>query len=170
MAVYTPSWQAIYGPAFANRGQPLTVANDKRSRGFRKMQTRALNPQRWLVEAFHINQAIEVTSGERVLYVSGQTSNDANGAPMHPDDLVAQFKLAWANLGEVLAAANMVPSNIVRLNFFTTDVDMFMAKAGEMIPVIAAAGCTPVSTLVGVTRLFDPSIMLEIEATATATA
>jgi len=78
------------------------------------MQVRAINPQTWL-GAFNVNQAIEVTAGQRVLYVSGQTSNDASGAPMHPGDLVAQFRLAWKNLIEVLAAANMKPENIVRL-------------------------------------------------------
>ncbi len=131
------------------------------------MQARPINPQTWL-DAFNVNQAIEVTGGQRVLYVSGQTSNDASGAPMHPGDLVAQFKLAWKNLVEVLAAANMEPKNIVRLNFYTTDVETFMAKAGEMVPVFAQAGCKPVSTLLGVARLFDPSIMVEIEATAVA--
>jgi enamine deaminase RidA (YjgF/YER057c/UK114 family) len=120
------------------------------------------------VEAFNVNQAIEVTGGQRVLYVSGQTSNDASGAPMHPGDMLAQFKLAWANLAEVLGSADMTPSNIVRLNFYTTDVDLFMATAGEIVPIFAAAGCTPVGTLLGVTRLFEPSIMLEIEATAVA--
>jgi enamine deaminase RidA (YjgF/YER057c/UK114 family) len=94
------------------------------------MQARPINPQPFLSESFNINQAIEVTGSQRVLYVSGQTSNDASGAPMHPGDLVAQFKLAWKNLVEVLAAANMEPRNIVRLNFYTTDVEAFMAKAG----------------------------------------
>ena len=131
------------------------------------MQIRPINPQTWLGQ-FGINQSIEVTGGQRVLYVSGQTSNDASGAPMHPGDLVAQFKLAWKNLVEVVAAANMKPENIVRLNFYTTDVEGFMAKAGEMVPTIAATGCKPVSTLLGVTRLFQPSIMIEIEATAVA--
>jgi len=131
------------------------------------MQVRPINAQTWL-GSFNVNQAIEVTSGQRVLYVSGQTSNDANGAPMHPGDLAAQFKLAWQNLVEVLAAADMKPANIVRLNFYTTDVDGFMAKAGELVPIFASAGCKPVSTLLGVTRLFEPSIMIEIEATAVA--
>jgi enamine deaminase RidA (YjgF/YER057c/UK114 family) len=132
------------------------------------MEVRALNPQRWLIDEFNMNQAIEVTAGQRVLYVSGQTSNDASGAPMHPGDILAQFKLAWANLVEVLAAAEMAPANVVRLNFYTTDVDAFMAGAGEIVPVIGAAGCIPVATLLGVTRLFEPSIMIEIEATAVA--
>ena len=131
------------------------------------METRAINPHTWL-GAFHINQAIEVKGGQRVLYVSGQTSNDATGAPLHPGSLVAQARRAWANLVEVLEAAGMSPANIVRLNFYTTDVDGFMAAAGDLVPLWAEAGCKPVSTLLGVTRLFDPSIMIEIEATAVA--
>ncbi len=131
------------------------------------MEMRPLNPQSWL-GAFNVNQAIEVSGSQRTVYVSGQTSNDANGAPMHPGDIVAQTKLAWANLVEVLAAANMTPANIVRLNFYTTDVDTFMGAAGELVPIWASAGCKPVSTLLGVARLFEPSIMVEIEATAVA--
>ena len=131
------------------------------------MELRPINPQTWL-GAFHVNQAIEVTGAQRVLYVSGQTSNDANGAPLHPGDVVAQGRQAWANLVEVLAAAGMTPANIVRLNFYTTDVDAFMNAAGELVPLWAGSGCKPVSTLLGVTRLFEPSIMIEIEATAVA--
>jgi enamine deaminase RidA (YjgF/YER057c/UK114 family) len=131
------------------------------------MQVRPINPQKWL-EGFNINQAIEVTGGQRVLYVSGQTSNDANGAPMHPGDLVAQFKLAWKNLVEVLAASGMEPRNIVRLNFYTTDVPNFMTNAPQLVPIFAAAGCKPVSTLLGVTLLFESNAMIEIEATAVA--
>ena len=131
------------------------------------MEVRAINPQTWL-GGFNVNQAIEVSGGQRVLYVSGQTSNDANGASLHPGDLVAQFKEAWANLTEVLAAAGMEPANVVRLNFYTTDVDLFMAKAGEIVPVFATAGCKPTATLLGVTRLFEVQAMIEIEATAVA--
>ena len=131
------------------------------------MQKREINPNDWL-GAFHINHAIEVTAGQRVVYCSGQTSNAADGTPMHPGDIVSQFQLAWNNLCEVLAAADMQTSNIVRLNFYTTDVDEFMANAGKIVPLWAEAGCKPVATLLGVTRLFEPSIMIEIEATAVA--
>jgi hypothetical protein len=39
-----------------------------------------------------------------------------------------------------------------------------MGAAGELVPLWAQAGCKPVSTLLGVTRLFQPEIMIEIEA------
>lgn len=131
------------------------------------MQKREINPTDWLL-AFNINQGIEVTGGERVLYLSGQTSNAADGAPMHAGDLIAQFNLAWSNLKEILAASNMDPTNIVRLNMYTTDIDGFMAAAEELIPIMAVDGCKPVSTLLGVTKLFEPELMVELEATAVA--
>ncbi|MFM7133488.1 MAG: RidA family protein [Planctomycetota bacterium] len=131
------------------------------------MQRREINPTDWL-QAFNINHGIEVTGGHRVLYLSGQTANAADGTPMHRGDLVAQFKLAWSNLKDALAAADMGPSNIVRLNMYTTDVDAFMAAAGELVPIYAADGCKPACTLLGVDRLFEPELMIELEETAVA--
>ena len=131
------------------------------------MQKREINPTSWL-EAFNINHGIEITGGQRVLYLSGQTSNAADGAPMHAGDLVAQFRLAWSNLTDALAAADMTPANIVRLNMYTTDVEAFMAAAGDLVPTYAEAGCKPAATLLGVTRLFEPELMIELEATAVA--
>ena len=131
------------------------------------MQKREINPTDWLL-GFNINHGIEVTGGQRVLYLSGQTSNAADGAPLHAGDLVAQFRQAWSNLKDALRAADMSPANVVRLNMYTTDVDAFMAAAGELVPIFAEDGCRPVGTLLGVTRLFEPEIMIELEATAVA--
>ena len=131
------------------------------------MQTRNINPTPWL-QAFNINHGVEVTGGERTLYLSGQTSTAADGTPMHTGDFAAQFKFAWANLKDALAEAGMTPGNVIRLNMYTTDVDGFMEAAGELLGIVAADGCKPASTLLGVTRLYDPSIMIEIEATAVA--
>ena len=49
-----------------------------------------------------------------------------------------------------------------------TDVDAFMKAAGDLVAIFAGDGCKPVSTLLGVTRLFEPEIMVELEATAVA--
>ena len=131
------------------------------------MERREINPTSWL-GAFHVNHGIEVTGGQRVLYLSGQTATAADGAPMHAGDFVAQFRLAWANLKDALTEADMTPANVVRLNIYTTDVDAFMGNAETLIPVFAEDGCKPVATLLGVVRLFEPSIMVELEATAVA--
>ena len=131
------------------------------------MERREINPTDWLL-GFNINHAVEVTGTQRVLYLSGQTSTGADGAPLHAGDLVAQCRMAWSNLKDALVAAGMDPTNIVRLNMYTTDVPGFMASAGDIVPIIAGDGCKPASTLLGVAALFDPEIMIELEATAVA--
>ena len=131
------------------------------------MERREINPTDWL-GAFNINHGIEVTGAQRVLYLSGQTSNGPDGTPLHPGDVVAQFRTAWSNLKDALSEAGMTPTNIIRLNIYTTDVPGFMAQAGELVPIFAGDGCKPVSTLLGVAALFEPSIMVELEATAVA--
>jgi enamine deaminase RidA (YjgF/YER057c/UK114 family) len=131
------------------------------------MERREINPTDFL-QGFNINHGIEVTGTQRVLYLSGQTSNDSDGSPLHPGDLVAQFRLAWSNLKDALGAAGMDATNIVRLNMYTTDVPGFMGAAEVIVPIYADDGCRPVSTLLGVTSLFVPELMIELEATAVA--
>ncbi len=131
------------------------------------MQTRTINPTPWL-QAFKINHGVEVTGAQRTLYLSGQTSTAGDGAPMHKGDIAAQFKFAWANLRDALEEAGMTPANVVRLNLYTTDVDALMGVADKLFGLVAADGCKPVCTLLGVARLYDPSIMVEMEATAVA--
>ncbi|OSZ70802.1 enamine deaminase RidA [Sphingomonas sp. IBVSS1] len=131
------------------------------------MERRAINPTPWLTH-FNMNHAIEVKGGSRTLYLSGQTSTAADGSTLHPDDMVAQFATAWANVKDALAGADMVPGDVVRLNIYTTDVDQFMLRAEQIVPIFAADGVQPVCTLLGVARLFDPLVMIELEATAVA--
>ena len=67
---------------------------------------------------------------------------------------------------DVARPPTLVMSDIVRLNYYTTDVDAFM-KAGPPLGVrLRAANCNPSGTLLGVLRLFHPDILVEIEATA----
>jgi enamine deaminase RidA (YjgF/YER057c/UK114 family) len=131
------------------------------------MEKRAINPTPWL-QGFNMNHAIEVKGGDRTLYLSGQTASAADSTPLHPGDLVAQFQTAWDNLKASLVEADMKPEHVVRLNIYTTDVDLFMSLAGDLIAIFAKDGVQPVSTLLGVTRLYDPDLMVELEATAVA--
>lgn len=131
------------------------------------MQKRAINPTPWL-QGFNMNHAIEVRGGERTLYLSGQTASAADASALHPGDLVAQFRIAWDNLKAALVGADMQPESVVRMNIYTTDVEQFMEKAEKIIPIFAADGVQPVCTLLGISALYDPDLMVEIEATAVA--
>lgn len=136
-------------------------------KGDTTMKTRAINPTPWM-QHFNMHHAIEATGATRQLFVSGQTSVDAEANPLHPGSLVKQFAEAWKNLKDCLRAADMEPTSIVRLNIYTTDVELFMDKAEEIIPIFAADGVQPTCTLLGVSALFHPEIMVELEATALA--
>jgi len=131
------------------------------------MEKRAINPWTWQ-DALGFSQAYEVAGQpKRTLVCSGQTSVDANGAPLHAGDMAAQLRQAIANLETVLKAAGMELTDVVRLNYYTTDVGAFMqGAAGGGLARLAELNWRPASTLLGVARLFHPDIVVEIEATA----
>jgi len=133
------------------------------------MELTTHNPSPWL-EHFGFNHAVEVRGADRTLYCSGQTASDAQGAPLHPGDLVAQYRSAWDNLVTLLAAADMTPANLVRLNIFTTDVPAFMDVAETLTGIHVEAGAQVACTLIGVGALYAPEVLVEIEATAVAEA
>jgi len=133
------------------------------------VETRAVNPWTWQ-DDFGFSQAVETKGAERVLLCAGQTSVDADGAPLHPGDMAAQTGQALENLEAVLKKAGMGLANVVRLNFYTTDVDAFIATGAEVLGprVGASGGPLPAGTLLGVARLAFPELMIELEATAVA--
>jgi enamine deaminase RidA (YjgF/YER057c/UK114 family) len=129
------------------------------------MERRIVNPWTWQDE-FGYAQGVETSGASRALQVAGQTSVDADGQPLHEGDMGAQVGQAIDNLEAVLSEGGYSLADVVRLNYYVTDVDAFM-QAGEVYGAkLAEAGCRPASTLLGVSRLAYPSLMVEIEATA----
>ena len=132
------------------------------------MKRTPVNPWQWSLN-FGFNQAELVEGQSRVLICSGQTSVDADGNPQHAGDMAAQITLALDNLEAVLKDADMTLTNVVRLNFYTTDVDAFLQNVGSTLGQrLGAAGVMPPGTLLGVARLAFPDLLVELEATAMA--
>ena len=86
------------------------------------MERRAVNPWTWQ-DQFGYVQANEASGAERVLVCSGQTSVDADGQPMHEGDMGAQVGQALDNVETVLNEAGYTLADVVRLNYYVTDVD-----------------------------------------------
>lgn len=127
----------------------------------------AVNPVTWSQElGFH--QGELVSGHTRTLYCSGQTATSADGAPQHAGDMGAQVGLSLDNLEAVLGHAGLSLSDVVRLNVFTTDVDLLLQHYGVLAARLAAAGVAPATTLLGVTRLAVPGLLVELEGTAVA--
>lgn len=131
------------------------------------MQRTAVNPWSWSLN-FGFNQAEIVEGHTKVLVCAGQTAVDGDGTPQHAGDMSAQVALALDNVEAVLSGAGMTLANVVRLNMYTTDVDSFLQNLGPLAERLGAAGVMPPGTLLGVTRLAFPDLMIELEATAMA--
>ena len=129
------------------------------------MQRSAVNPWRWSAELGY-NQAELVTGPTRTLYCAGQAAMSGDGEPRHAGDMAAQVALSLDNLEAVLAEAGMSLANLVRLTVYTTDVDRLFAHYGVLAGRLGAAGVAPATTMLGVTRLAVPDLLVELEGTA----
>ena len=131
------------------------------------MERQIVNPWTWQ-DNFGYSQAIEVSGAQRTIFCAGQTSVDGEGRPVHREDMRTQITQALDNLETLLRGSGAGLSDVVRLNYYTTDVDGFFGAYDAIVGRLAEAGCQPTSTLLGVTRLAFPELLVEIEATAVA--
>ncbi|MFG3721558.1 RidA family protein [Streptomyces massasporeus] len=131
------------------------------------MERTAINPVTWSVD-MGVNQGELVTGHTRTLYCSGQTATSGDGKPRHEGDMAAQLALSLDNLEAVLAEAGMSLAHLVRLNVYTTDVDLLFPHYGVLASRLGAAGVAPTTTMLGVTRLALPGQLVELEGTAVA--
>ena len=129
------------------------------------LERTAINPVSWSVE-MGFNQGEVVSGDTRTLYVSGQTAMSPEGRPLHDGDLAAQLALAVDNLENVLGGAGMTLADLVRMNVYTTDVDLLFQHYGVLASRLGAAGVAPTTTMLGVVRLAIPGQLVELEATA----
>lgn len=129
------------------------------------MKRTPVNPWSWSLNLGY-HQAEMIEGANRQLVCAGQTAVDAAGNPQHAGDMRGQFALTLDNLATVLGAAGMDLTHIIRLNIYTTDVDAPLRHFDLLGARMGPLGAAPPMTLLGVTRLAMPSLMIEIEATA----
>ncbi len=133
------------------------------------------NPYREIVEVGETDyfmpyaSAVRVKTGGTLLFLSGQTALPIYHQHPHehdkldpPSDVRAQTRLVMENLKKVLAANNADFSDIVRTDVFITDMEEQDA-IGEVMGEYFQ-GNFPASTWVGVTRLVDRRLKLEMNA------
>ncbi|WP_375481368.1 RidA family protein [uncultured Jatrophihabitans sp.] len=124
-----------------------------------------INPSSWS-STFRYDQAQLRSFPAQLLTLAGQGSITADGIPVHDADMVAQVAQAMDNVQELLGLAGMDLGDVLQLTIHVTDMDAALAAYGEIIGRLDAVGATPPATLVEVSRLAIPSMLVEITATA----
>jgi enamine deaminase RidA (YjgF/YER057c/UK114 family) len=96
--------------------------------------------------------------------VAGTTAARAEGGAIGGDDIAAQTREALRRIVAALAEVGARPEDVIRTRMFVTDIDRWAAVGhahGEVFATIR-----PASSMVEVSRLIAPDLLVEIEATA----
>lgn len=105
--------------------------------------------------------------GGGLVFVSGQVALDAEGSVVGVGDMAEQARQAFRNLGAVLAAAGCSFADVLKLTYFVRDIEAVASIRAARDEFVDTAN-PPASTLVEVSRLFMPDLLIEIEAVAQA--
>lgn len=124
------------------------------------MRERYSTHTRWEQKAGYV-RALKV--GPHI-YVSGTTSVDDEGNIVGVGDIAAQFRQCIARIGKALESLGGGLEDVVRTRIYLTDMDLFEAYAeahGEVF-----RGIDPVNTMVEISRLVHPDMLIEVEVDA----
>ncbi|MEU1489977.1 RidA family protein [Streptomyces sp. NPDC005776] len=114
---------------------------------------------------------VAVGTGATHVHVSGQVARRADGTPVAPGDLAGQVAQALRNTAVGLAGAGASFAGVLRLTFYVTrwspeKIGDFMAGVESVAEEIGLQIPMPPASLIGVEYLFEPDVLVEVEATA----
>ena len=130
------------------------------------MERRSINPWTWQ-EPLGYEQAVETTGVERILWCAGQTAIGPDGRVV-PGEMAGQIALSIDNLEAVLSQAGLMLANVVRITWYVTSIEQYREAAPIHRRRLSDAGCRAASTLIEVSSLAQPELLVEITATAVA--
>jgi reactive intermediate/imine deaminase len=113
---------------------------------------------------FGYSHVVEAQAGT-IVYISGQVPLDTNGELVGEGDFAAQTRQVFENLTHALEAAGATWSDVVKLDYFLRDVAQLAAVRAIRDEYVDTEH-PPASTLVEVSGLFRPDVLVEIQATA----
>lgn len=111
----------------------------------------------------YYSNCVKVTAGS-LLFISGQVGFDREGRLVGKGDARAQAAQALENIKAILQANGASMDDVVKVTVFVTDMRYFDDIAEVRVRYFPKNG--PASTIVEVSKLALPDLLIEIEAVA----
>jgi enamine deaminase RidA (YjgF/YER057c/UK114 family) len=108
---------------------------------------------------------VAVAAGQRLVFVAGQVALAPDFSVIGEGDLAAQTRAAMESVGIALRAAGAGWDDVVRRTIYTVAPTEFEVIA-RAIAEVTGESADPPQTIIGVTGLALPQLMIEIEVTA----
>jgi enamine deaminase RidA (YjgF/YER057c/UK114 family) len=108
-------------------------------------------------DIYGFSQAVQV--GSRI-YVAGQTATNPDG------DMESQMREAYASIEAALSQLGATMANVVDETIYVTDIEAAGLCAARVRNNVFNGCFELASTLIGITRLGHPDILVEIKCTA----
>ncbi len=105
-----------------------------------------------------------VPTGRRLVFVAGQVALDREFKLVGGDDLAAQTRAAMENVGTALQAIGATFDDVVRRTIYTKQPTEFEVIT-RAIEEVQGSDRHPPQTILGVTGLALPELLIEIECT-----
>jgi len=104
-------------------------------------------------------------SGTTRVYVSGQVAFDENNEFVGKDDLEAETRQIFDNIGAILDEAGADPSDVAKIKVFLIDIEDMYPEVGQIRNEFFGDH-TPASTVIEVPNLWPEHASVEIEVIA----
>jgi enamine deaminase RidA (YjgF/YER057c/UK114 family) len=128
------------------------------------MTLECINPSDLPVPATYTQ--VVVARGTKLIFVSGQESEDLQGKLVGRGDFAAQTNQVFTNLGRALAAAGALPKHVAKITIYVVDY-----QRDYHYPIIERARARlfgdhkPANVVLGVAAL-SPDYLIEVDAVA----
>jgi reactive intermediate/imine deaminase len=111
----------------------------------------------------HYSNCVRVDSGP-LLFVAGQIATDEAGKVVGVGDIRAQAEQVLKNIQTILRANGAEMSDVLNVTVYVTDISAFESIADIRLRYFPDNG--PASTIVEISRLALPDLLIEIAAVA----
>ena len=113
---------------------------------------------------------VAIASGSRTVFLAGQVARTEAGEPVGAGDLAAQVEQAYVNVATALAAVGGSFDDVAKLTVYVVDWsgDKMEALGAGVERAAARLAVNPIKpvTLIPVTALGEPDLLVEVDAVA----